>query len=190
MEAAPGPRVRGLTRSLQCHQCAIVCHFCGTGRALFRHLTYHLSQMALLHDAEVRNRIVARLNALRPDTRARWGKMSVDQMLWHVGEAMEFSLSDPPHAPVMLKFLQPVLKWVVITLPWMKGAPTRRDWVARTNYDFEAQRQRVLALIDVVAARRLDASWPNSPTLGRMTGRNVSRLHAKHLIHHLDQFGV
>ena len=146
--------------------------------------------MALLHDTEVRTRILTRLNALRPDTRGRWGKMSVDQMLWHVGEAMEFSLSDPPHAPGMLKFLQPALKWVVITLPWMKGAPTRPDWVARSNHDFEAQRRRVLALIDIIAARSLDTPWPESPTLGRMTGREVSRLHAKHLTHHLDQFGV
>lgn len=146
--------------------------------------------MALLHDVELRNRIVARMNALRPDSRARWGKMSVDQMLWHVGEAMQFSLSDPPRAAGIVKLLQPVLKWVVLELPWMKGAPTRRDWVARSNYDFDAQRHRVLALIDAVAARTLDGSWPNSPTLGRMTGRDVSRLHAKHLTHHLDQFGV
>jgi hypothetical protein len=36
----------------------------------------------------------------------------------------------------------------------------------------------------------LDAEWPTHPMLGRMSGSEVSRLHAKHLHHHLTQFGV
>jgi hypothetical protein len=145
--------------------------------------------MTLLHDAIVRERIVARVRALRPDTRGRWGRMSADQMLWHLAESIESSMSESP-APGAMRMLQPILKWVVIRLPWMKGAPTRPDWVARSAYDFEAQQRRVLGLIEEVAGRPLDAPWPRSATLGAMTGRDVSRLHAKHLLHHLDQFGV
>jgi hypothetical protein len=36
----------------------------------------------------------------------------------------------------------------------------------------------------------LHSDWPHHPVFGRMTGEQVSHLHAKHLNHHLTQFGV
>ena len=53
-----------------------------------------------------------------------------------------------------------------------------------------AERTRCLQLIDKVASRGLHSDWPDHPVFGRMTGEQVSRLHAKHLNHHLMQFGV
>jgi hypothetical protein len=49
---------------------------------------------------------------------------------------------------------------------------------------------RCLRLVEELAAKPLDSEWPASPTLGRMSGNDVSRLQAKHLHHHLTQFGV
>jgi hypothetical protein len=64
------------------------------------------------------------------------------------------------------------------------------QFVAKQNYDFEMERTRCLRLVDKVAAHDIDAEWTTHPMLGRMTGSEVSRLHAKHLNHHLTQFGV
>ena len=44
--------------------------------------------MRTLHDVAHRSALIERVRALRPDSARRWGKMSVDQMLWHVNDAI------------------------------------------------------------------------------------------------------
>jgi hypothetical protein len=41
-----------------------------------------------------------------------------------------------------------------------------------------------------VTARPLEATWPDSSFMGPMTGKDWSRMGAKHLDYHLTQFGV
>jgi hypothetical protein len=147
--------------------------------------------MAKLHDENFRSAVEKRVRELRPDSQRQWGKMSVGQMLWHVNEAMEGALGRVPLSPEKTPLPKPLMKLIVINVPWPKGAPTLPKWVPKgDSYDFAAERDRCLRLIHEIASRRLDAEWPPSPTLGRMKGRDVTRLHAKHLDHHLRQFGV
>jgi hypothetical protein len=146
--------------------------------------------MPTLHDKDYRVEIQKRLGGLRPDSQGRWGKMSVGQMLWHVNEALEAALGKISLPMEKSPLPRPIMKFIVIHLPWPKGAPTLPSWVATGHHDFEAERERCLRLIDELAARRLESNWPPSPVLGAMSGRDVTRLHAKHLNHHLTQFGV
>jgi DinB superfamily len=146
--------------------------------------------MPKLHDAVYRSAIQGRIRTLRPDSQRVWGKMSVGQMLWHVNEAMEAALGLVRLPPAKTPLPRPLMKLIVINLPWPRGAPTLPSWVAGKEYDFAAERERCLRLIDDLAAKRIDDEWPSSPTLGRMSGMDVTRLHAKHLNHHLKQFGV
>ena len=146
--------------------------------------------MAALHDPQDRAEIVRRLRTLRPESERRWGKMSVTQMLWHVNEAMEGALGRIKADAMKVPLPRPVLKFLVLNVPWGKGAPTLKRWIPQhDSYDFTSERDRCCRLVDELAARPLDDAWPDSPTLGRMTGKEVSRLHAKHLNHHLTQFG-
>ena len=117
--------------------------------------------------------------------------MSVGQMLWHVNEAMEAALGhivvDRARAPLP----RPLLKFLVLNAPWGKGAPTLKRWIPQAdNYDFASERDRCVRLLEELTSKPLDDAWPDSPMLGRMSGKDVSRLHAKHLNHHLTQFGV
>ena len=132
----------------------------------------------------------ARVQMLTPETAHRWGKMTVDQMLWHVSQGLAQSLGETPSAPNRI----PVPKWlakvVVFNLPWPKGSPTAPDLVAVDHYTFENERQRCLELIDRFAAMDLNAPWARSATFGAMSGSEWSRFQAKHLDHHLRQFGV
>ena len=146
--------------------------------------------MALIHDAETRSQIEQRLRALTANSRPAWGKMSVDQMLWHVNQAIGLSLGtvkvgpgSPPIPPFLLKFL-------VLKFPWGKGGPTHPDFIAKQQYDFEAERARTLQLLADAAAKPMDGDWIRHPAFGKMSGREVSTLIAKHLNHHLTQFGV
>jgi hypothetical protein len=144
----------------------------------------------LLHDAAVRDAIRARVEALSAGSQRRWGRMSAGQMLWHCNQVLGTSLGDmrverrSPPLPV------PVLKFMLFRLPWPHGAPTAPEYQAHDPRDFEAERRRCLDLIDRFAARNVDGEpWPPA-VFGPLTGAEWSRLHARHLDHHLKQFGA
>ena len=82
------------------------------------------------------------------------------------------------------------MKFLVLNLPWPKGAPTAPVLEAKQQYDFEAQRARCLKLLNTFAAKGLAEEWPLDPFFGKVSGTFKSRLQAKHLNHHLKQFGV
>ena len=146
--------------------------------------------MPTLHDPTYRTQVIQRVRALRPDAQRRFGKMSVDQMLWHTNGALEAALGQRDLTPRKFPIPRPLLKFLVMHLPWGKGAPTASELIPSGSYDFEAERARCIRLIDALAARSMDEQWADHPAFGRMSGRDVSRLQAKHLNHHLTQFGV
>lgn len=146
--------------------------------------------MAMLHDHGTRSQFEQRIHSLTSTARGRWGKMTVDQMLWHVNQAMGLSLGEVTVGPGGPRLPPGLMKFMVMRLPWTKGAPTHPDFVAKANYDFEGERRRLLTLIDHVVHKPIESEWPSHPAFGTMTGREVSQLMAKHLDHHLKQFGV
>ena len=82
------------------------------------------------------------------------------------------------------------MRFLVIKLPWTKGAPTIPEAVAKAQYNFADEKARCLALLDEIARRDLNGTWPRHPLLGSMSGLQYSELQAKHLAHHLRQFSA
>jgi hypothetical protein len=146
--------------------------------------------MPRLHDSTFRCDVVKRLRSLRPDSQRQFGKMSADQMLWHVNCALENALGTRPIAAAKIPIPKPVLKFIVMNLPWGKGNPTAPEFIATSNHDFESERTKCIELVESLASKAMDEPWGEHPAFGRMSGRDVSRLQAKHLNHHLAQFGV
>jgi hypothetical protein len=116
--------------------------------------------------------------------------MSVDQMLWHVNQTLATALGQLQSPPEKLPLPRFLVKFFTLNGPWPKGAPTGRAFVTSASHDFDTERARCLRLIEDLVAIRLDDAWPDHPIFGRMSGRDYSRLQAKHLNHHLTQFGV
>jgi hypothetical protein len=143
-----------------------------------------------LHDPEVYASIRKRLESLRVDTPRQWGKMSIDQMLWHVNVSMREAVGDYTPQIKPLPIPKAFLRWAVINMPWGRGARTRPDMYASSTYDFNLQKAECLSLVDRIVGRPLSAGWPDSASMGRMTGKHWSQLTAKHLDHHLRQFGA
>jgi hypothetical protein len=83
-----------------------------------------------------------------------------------------------------------VLRLMVLKLPWMKGAPTNPKFLATSTHDFNQELARCRRLLAELVARPLTNLDTDHPVLGRLTGRAQSQLQAKHLDHHLRQFGV
>jgi hypothetical protein len=147
--------------------------------------------MRILHEPSVRDSIRARLHTLSPNATQQWGKMSVDQMLFHCNQAMRAALGEYTPKAQRVPMPKSLLKFMVLNLPWVKGAPTTAEFVACEQYSFDAERDRLLQLIDEFTTRSVDAtSWGRSAAFGDMSGREWSRLQAKHLDHHLRQFNV
>ncbi len=144
--------------------------------------------MPMLHEDRARTEIAERVQALRPDSSRRWGRMSVDQALWHMNQAMLVSLGQlqTRPAPMALRF---VAKPIALSMRWPKGARTAQEFVAVSPHDFASERRRYLQMLEDFARRPLDGRWPSHPLLGRMTGRDWSRMHHRHFDHHLRQFG-
>lgn len=146
--------------------------------------------MAMVHDAGVAEALKTRVQSLRADTEHKWGRMTVDQMLWHVNLPLAEALGEYSTTRSVKGIPPGLLRWLVLTLPWGKGAPTRPDMVVKERHDFDKERARCLAMIDRFAALPMDGAWPPSANFGAMTGKHWSKLQAKHLDHHLRQFGA
>jgi hypothetical protein len=146
--------------------------------------------MPRLHDAAFRDSVKKRISALTPEAKPRWGRMSVDQMLWHVNSALATSLGKMPYEPEKrLPLPGPVARFLVLRGPWPKGnTPTLPQFVAKSNYDFAAEQKRCLQLIDEFAATPVEKLAADHPRLGPCSGDYVTRLQGRHFAHHLEQF--
>jgi hypothetical protein len=146
--------------------------------------------MAMLHDAAVRNGIERRLATLHPDSPRQWGTMTPGQMLWHVNEFLAAALGEGTMPQQKTPLPLPIMRFLLLYLPWPKSAPTNKGAVATGTPDFAAERARCQALIAKFASRPVDGPWPVDPTWGAVSGAFASKLQAKHLDHHLRQFGA
>ena len=96
----------------------------------------------LLHDASTKESIKQRASALRPDAERRSGRMTVDQMLWHVNCGLENALGrfDVKDQKLPLPFS--VVKFLVLNMPWRKGkTPTAREFLAKGEFDFASEKR-------------------------------------------------
>lgn len=147
--------------------------------------------MNSLFDARARERILARIERLTPESARRWGRMSVEEMQVHVAGQLRMALGELPVAPKRVFIRFPVVKQLAIYwLPWPKGAPTAPELRATPPADWAGDRAALLRLIERFAAHGPRGEWPEHPAFGRLSGRAWGVLAYRHLDHHLRQFGV
>lgn len=79
-----------------------------------------------LFDTEIRQRVLERLDRLTPESRPRWGTMSVGEMLCHLIDYFEIALgtrrAKPYAGPVVQFLLRGILLYWLFAYP--KGAKT------------------------------------------------------------------
>jgi hypothetical protein len=146
----------------------------------------------MLHDPAVRNAIETRLKALRPDAQRQWGTMTPAQMVWHLNQFLLFALGEGggAHERPNIPIPAPIMRFLLLHMPWPKGARTNPKARATGSYDFAAERERCLKLIDRFVSLPLDGPWPVDATWGEVKGPFASKIQAKHFDHHLRQFNA
>ena len=79
-----------LSRSLARVRRAFIESAAGLDRAAWRNARDSEGTMPKLHDPSYRDAIKSRLQSVKPDAPRKWGTMTVDQMMWHLGAGLGF----------------------------------------------------------------------------------------------------
>jgi hypothetical protein len=157
--------------------------------------------MPTLLNEEHREDLRRRLESLRPDSAAKWGRFSAPQMVSHVIQSIGMMTGAVPVASKSVPWAfshAPVKHLLIYVLPFPKGLPTAPELLARPCEDasstsesaWSAERDafaRALDTIPEVAKRNV---WPAHPAMGSLTAREWGTLQYRHLDHHFRQFGI
>ena len=147
-------------------------------------------------DPAVLRSLGERLARLTPDAARRWGTMTPQEMLCHLGDACEMVLRLRPRIkPVALRrrpFLKRLALWTPIRAPRnMATNPEQDPRSAGTRpSEFARDRERVLTALRGIATADASTLEPAHGLLGVMSLRDWQRWAYKHTDHHLRQFGV
>lgn len=143
---------------------------------------------------EVSDGIIGRINNLTPETKAVWGKMTVDQMLAHCSVTYEMIYEDKHPKPnffmsLILKGL--VKKYVVGEGVYKQSSKTAPAFLITDQRDFELEKKRLTDFITKTQGLG-EASFDGkeSHSFGVLNKNEWNTMLYKHLNHHLTQFGV
>lgn len=150
--------------------------------------------MPSIFDERARETLLKRLDALTPDARRGWGRLTPAGAMAHLCDAMLMGLGDLPVAPTRPgrhKFQRFPLKHLVLyVLPFPKGVRTAPELLTSQPGDFERDRDRLRSLVARQVAGPRDGLGPTHPFFGPLTRREWAVLTLRHFDHHLRQFGV
>jgi hypothetical protein len=140
------------------------------------------------------NELIARINALNPYTPARWGKMTVDQMLAHSIVAYDMAYTDKyPKPNAFMRFMLKtfVKNGVVNETPYPKNSRTAPAFIISDHRNFEKEKNRLISYLEQtkdLGSQHFEGK--ESLSFGPMSAGEWNNLFYKHLDHHLTQFGV
>jgi hypothetical protein len=150
--------------------------------------------MKNIFDKTVVDELMQRINQLNENSKANWGKMSVDQMLAHCNVTYEMAFTDLHPKPNA--FLQIILKlfvknMVVSEKPYKKGAQTAPAFLITGKKDFEKEKSRLLGYLQkTMELGEVYFEGKESNSFGKLKAWEWNNMFYKHLNHHLTQFGV
>lgn len=151
--------------------------------------------MENVFDAGTAQQYINRINNLQEETHGQWGKMTVDQMLAHCNITYEMVYEPEKHkkpgaiAKFILKaFVKPK---VVGEKSYPKDSPTAPQFVIKERKNFEQEKKRLIGFIQKTQQLGTSAfEGKDSFSFGTLTAKEWNNMFAKHLNHHLEQFGV
>jgi hypothetical protein len=146
-----------------------------------------------LLDPADRAALLARIESLRPDAPAAWGRMDPARALAHAAAALEAATGVLPVKRKWIGYLLgPLVKGLLLgPRPFSRNAPTAPEFLVPGPRDFATEKARLLAAIERFAALgRAGLEGRGHALVGPLTGEQWGRLQGKHLDHHLRQFGA
>jgi hypothetical protein len=147
--------------------------------------------MKTLWNAHDRESLLARVEWLRPEDPARWGRFTALKMLAHVNDALRMSSGTLPTSLKKTPLRFPVFKQIAVYFaPWPKGVPTVPELLSRgESAAWEAERAAFPDAVAGFVERPKNAALPLHPAFWRLSRRAWGRLAWRHIDHHFRQFG-
>ena len=151
--------------------------------------------MQNVFDAQGAQEYINRINNLTPETQRKWGKMSVDQVLAHLNVAYDLTFTPEkfPKPSFIAKFLLSRFVKPKITneIPYKQSLPTSPAFIIADERNFEEEKAKLIGNIQRVQQLGREAfEGKENINFGKMAAQCWNNMFAKHLNHHLDQFGV
>ncbi len=149
-------------------------------------------------DAEVRKDTLSRVDALTPEHQRRWGRLSVNEMVCHLGDQIRLALGDLEAKDISSVFTRSGLKWMVLAgMPFPKGKVQTFEELDHAKGggtqavtladDIETLKNLVARFVDRSGQ---DGQFTRNPVFGALSNKQWGRLVFLHMNHHLAQFGA
>lgn len=150
--------------------------------------------MKNIFDKNVSEEIIGRIHLLNSNSKPKWGKMTVGQMLAHCNVTYEMVYTDKyPKPNSFKKFILKILvkKTVVGEKPYPKNGRTAPQFLITNEREFETEKNTLIKYI--TKTQNLGENHfqnKESHSFGKLTKTEWNNIFYKHLEHHLTQFGV
>ncbi len=149
--------------------------------------------MKSLYDIETLAEVLDRINQLRPDSTAEWGKMNAAQTMEHCALALDFATGKTKEPRMLLGYiLGPLFKSLYYNdTPYKKNLATAKSLLVSDPIEFEKAKNRLINLV-----KEFSMGGPGKCTThpssfyGHLSPAQHGFGQYKHLDHHLQQFAV
>ncbi len=140
--------------------------------------------------------LIERLQPIRPDTPARWGKMNAHQMVCHLNDAFALAMGMKTASEDTTFLNRTLVRWFALRVPlaWPKSVPTRPEvdqLVGGTPpEEFTRDTTALAAAIRRFGSQPRDFQFARHPIFGNLTEWEWFRWGYLHADHHFRQFGT
>jgi len=147
--------------------------------------------MSSIYNKSENEAIIARINLLTTESKALWGKMTVDQMCKHCTSAINVAFGKQDvKVNFLMRFLGKILKDKVFNSEFKRNSPTAKEFVFTNHYDLEIAKKEFIESFSQFTQGQQTIKVMNHPFWGKMTYEDWDKLMWRHVDHHLRQFGV
>jgi hypothetical protein len=151
--------------------------------------------MQNIFDAKDVQQYIERINLLTPETKQKWGKMNAEQVLAHLNVAYSMVFEPEKHKKpsfiakfLLSNFVKPKL---TNELPYKQNLPTSPAFIISDERNFEEEKKKLIGNIQrVQQLGRIAFEGKEHLNFGKINAQGWNNMFAKHLNHHLEQFGV
>ncbi len=139
--------------------------------------------------------LIDRINRLQPESKGKWGKMTVEEMLVHCAAGIQMAFGDFPAKLRVSPFRAMVARILFVELfPFPKRATAPPEIniskKLKTRMPFNEARSILIKQVKRIQNAPTDHRFPPHPIFNKLSRRQWGRLAYKHLDYHLKQFGV
>jgi hypothetical protein len=135
--------------------------------------------------------LLTRIDTLQPNQPAKFGKMTVSQMVRHCTVPLYGTMGEMKvtQKNTFIK-IWPMPKLIIYVLPWPQGAPTAPEFIITDEGDLTERKAALRAALEKFVAKGESQTFQPHAAFGVLSAKDWGALVHRHMDHHLKQFGA